>query len=272
LQLSNSNILIFENPDFGRVRTTEIDGEPWFVGKDVADILGYTNASKALLDHVDSEDKLNNETLASLGQRGGWLINESGLYSLILSSKLPKAKQFKRWVTREVLPIIRKSGGYINNSDLIVSTYFPNVSQEQKVIIKSTFDQITNLQNENLELRDKNEILNNENDLLSQEILEWADRDIINALVRRYGAYHNNNFGKVWNLYKQELLYKYGINIGVRKAKYCQKTGRTTKPRTLDMIKDSELPQAISTIVAMCRELEIDIDDILNNQTIEKIE
>ena len=90
----------------------EINGEPYFVGKDVAEILGYANTSKALIDHVDDEDKLNNETLSSLGQRGGWLINESGLYSLILSSKLPNAKKFKCWVTSDVLPAIRKTGSY----------------------------------------------------------------------------------------------------------------------------------------------------------------
>ena len=103
---------IFSKPEFGSIRTLEINGEPWFVGKDVAEVLGYTNPSKALIDHVDDEDKLNNETLSSLGQRGGWLINESGLYSLILSSKLPTAKEFKRWVTSEVLPSIRKTGTY----------------------------------------------------------------------------------------------------------------------------------------------------------------
>ena len=105
-------IKIFENEEFGSVRTMEINGEPYFVGKDVAEILGYANTSKALIDHVDDEDKLNNETLSSLGQRGGWLINESGLYSLILSSKLPNAKKFKRWVTSEILPAIRKTGSY----------------------------------------------------------------------------------------------------------------------------------------------------------------
>ena len=104
---------IFENPAFGQIRTVEREGEPWFVGKDVAEILGYTNPSKALADHVDEEDKLNNESLLSLGQRGGWLINESGLYSLVLSSKLPTAKAFKRWITSEVIPSIRKTGGYI---------------------------------------------------------------------------------------------------------------------------------------------------------------
>ena len=105
-------IKIFKNEEFGSVRTMEINGEPYFVGKDVAEILGYANTSKALIDHVDDEDKLNNETLSSLGQRGGWLINESGLYSLILSSKLPNAKKFKRWVTSEILPAIRKTGSY----------------------------------------------------------------------------------------------------------------------------------------------------------------
>lgn len=94
------------------VRTLTIDGEAWFVGKDVCSVLGYQNPSKALQDHVDAEDKLNNETLSSLGQRGGWIINESGVYGLIFSSKLPDAKSFKRWVTTEVLPQIRVSGSY----------------------------------------------------------------------------------------------------------------------------------------------------------------
>lgn len=107
-----NEIKVFDNDTFGSVRTMDLEGDVWFVGKDVAEILGYTNPSKALADHVDEEDKLNNESLSSLGQRGGWLINESGLYSLVLSSKLPTAKQFKRWVTSEVLPAIRKTGEY----------------------------------------------------------------------------------------------------------------------------------------------------------------
>lgn len=107
-----NDIKVFENDAFGSVRTIDREGDVWFVGKDVAEILGYTNPSKALADHVDEEDKLNNESLSSLGQRGGWLINESGLYSMVLSSKLPTAKQFKRWITKEVIPSIRKTGGY----------------------------------------------------------------------------------------------------------------------------------------------------------------
>ena len=107
-----NSIKIFENAEFGSIRTTTVNGEVMFVGKDITDILGYANSSKALSDHVDEEDKLNNDSLSSLGQRGGWLINESGLYSLILSSKMPNAKKFKHWVTSEVLPSIRRTGSY----------------------------------------------------------------------------------------------------------------------------------------------------------------
>ena len=113
-----NKIKIFESTEFGQVRTVLVNEEPYFVGNDVAEILGYTNTSKALKDHVDTEDKLNNKTLSSLGQRGGWLINESGLYSLVLSSKMPNAKKFKRWVTSEVLPSIRKHGAYLTPEKL----------------------------------------------------------------------------------------------------------------------------------------------------------
>nr|DAN14297.1 MAG TPA: repressor domain protein [Caudoviricetes sp.] len=108
-----SDIQIFDNPEFGQVRTVNVDGEPWFVGKDVATALGYVDVNKAVSMHVDDDDKkLNDKTSSSFGQRGTTLINESGLYSLVLSSKLPTAKKFKHWVTSEVLPTIRKTGGY----------------------------------------------------------------------------------------------------------------------------------------------------------------
>ena len=108
-----NDIQMFNNPEFGQIRTIDHDGEPWFVGKDVAAALGYSDVNKAIAMHVDDEDKLNDKSSSSLGQRGGWVINESGLYSLVLSSKLPTAKKFKRWVTSEVIPSIRKHGGYL---------------------------------------------------------------------------------------------------------------------------------------------------------------
>lgn len=122
----NSEVMIFNNRDFGEMRTIEINQETWFIGKDVADILGYANTKDALTRHVDEEDKLRSGITTSGQTREMVLINESGLFSLILSSKLPSARKFKRWVTNEVLPSIRKHGLYatdelLSNPDLFIS-------------------------------------------------------------------------------------------------------------------------------------------------------
>jgi anti-repressor protein len=111
------NIKVFENPEFGKVRTTLIGGEPWFVGKDVADILEYQNGSRDVNRHVDDEDKQKQMIFDGTQKKETILINESGLYSLILGSKLPSARKFKRWVTSEVLPAIRKTGAYDIHQD-----------------------------------------------------------------------------------------------------------------------------------------------------------
>lgn len=116
-----NDITIFENPEFGSVRTITIDGVPWFVGKDVAQILGYRDTSDALKKHVDEDDKLSRRFANSGQNRVMYIINESGLYSLVLSSKLPEAKRFKRWVTSEVLPSIRKNGVYVAEEKLRAS-------------------------------------------------------------------------------------------------------------------------------------------------------
>ena len=107
-----NDLQIFSNPEFGRVRNVELNGQPWLVGADVATALGYKNPRKALADHIDPEDKGVTKRDTPGGEQDILIINESGLYSLILSSKMPKAKAFKRWVTSEVLPAIRKTGAY----------------------------------------------------------------------------------------------------------------------------------------------------------------
>lgn len=112
-----NELKVFENPTFGQVRTVEIDNEPWFVGKDVAEALGYSDGFGALKKHVEAEDKRNCQNDSFDSPRGMTIINESGLYSLILSSKLPGAKEFKRWVTSDVIPSIRKTGGYIKGQE-----------------------------------------------------------------------------------------------------------------------------------------------------------
>ena len=118
---------IFNNPEFGEIRTTVIDGEPWLVGKDVATALEYVDTFGALKKHVDDEDKQNCQNDSFESPRGMTIINESGLYSLVLSSKLPTAKKFKRWVTSEILPAIRKHGGYMTPEKVEEALLNPDV-------------------------------------------------------------------------------------------------------------------------------------------------
>lgn len=115
--MNNNQIQIFSNQTFGKLTVIEKNGEFFFIGKEVAEKLGYLNPQKAIRDHIEDEDKLTERFVQSGQGRNMYIINESGLYSLILSSKLPQAKEFKRWVTKEVLPSIRKHGGYIRNQE-----------------------------------------------------------------------------------------------------------------------------------------------------------
>ena len=112
-----SSLITFENMEFGKLTVMEKDGEFFFIGNEIAELLGYSNYRKAVMVHVDEEDKLRSQIGYAGQMREITLINESGLYSLILSSKLPQAKEFKRWVTKDVLPSIRKNGGYIRNQE-----------------------------------------------------------------------------------------------------------------------------------------------------------
>lgn len=150
-----NELKIFENTEFGKVRATEINGEAWLVGKDVAEILGYSDTNKAVAMHVDEEDKLNDKTASSLGQRGGWLINESGLYSLIISSKLPQAKKFKRWVTAEVLPSIRKHGAYMTPQKIEEVLLSPDTIIKLATDLKAEREKRMKLQRETEDLKPK---------------------------------------------------------------------------------------------------------------------
>lgn len=128
------NIQIFNNPEFGNVRTVTIDGEPWFVGKDIASALGYEKERNAIQKYVDADDALKWGILTNGGEQQMTIINESGLYSLIFGSKLPSAKQFKHWVTSEVLPALRKTGTYsMNERCLLDASVAGNVADLGRV-------------------------------------------------------------------------------------------------------------------------------------------
>lgn len=219
-----SGLQVFNNAEFGSVRSLMVNGEPYFVGKDVAEILGYQNASKALADHVDEEDKLNNESLASLGQRGGWLINESGLYSLILSSRLPSAKRFKRWVTSEVLPAVRKHGVFVmddivNNTDALIEALQAFKAERQQ---RMMLEEKNAVQNQQLtELKPKAsyyDVVLNSPDLVS-----------VTEIAKDYGK------SAQWlneHLHDKGVQFKQGGKIWILYQKYAEKGYTSTKTHT----------------------------------------
>ena len=251
-------VQLFKSADFGEIRTLIMDNEPWFVGRDVAEILGYSNSRDALAKHVDEEDK----GVAKCDTLGGMqdltIINESGLYSLILSSKLPNAKKFKHWVTSEVLPSIRKNGIYATEN--IINQILENPDLGIEMFTKLKEERAARAKAEQ-----QAALLQNENDLLTQEALEWADRPLINALVRAYG-HGIDDFPQGWRDFKKELLYRYGININARITNHLNTSNSKQKPKTLDMLDDSELQNAVTTAVSLCRNKGIDISEIIEQK------
>lgn len=151
----SNELQIFKNAEFGAVRTLEINGEPYFVGKDVADILEYQNGSRDINRHVDIEDRRKLMFSDGTQERETIFINESGLYSLILSSKLPSAKKFKRWVTGEVLPSIRKHGAYMTDNTLEKALTSPDFLIELATKLKSEQEQRKKLEAENEAMKPK---------------------------------------------------------------------------------------------------------------------
>lgn len=155
-----NELQIFNHPDFGEVRTVTINDEPWFVGKDVAKVLGYAKPENALATHVDADDSLKQGITDSLGRiQNTTLINESGLYSLILSSKMPGAKEFKRWVTSEVLPSIRKHGAYMTPETLQAAILNPDTMIQLCQQLKSEQDKNRELSVANSRLTVENQIM-----------------------------------------------------------------------------------------------------------------
>lgn len=198
---------IFENEEFGQVRTINIDGEPWFVGKDVAKILGYKDTSDAMRRHVDDEDKLTRCFTDSGQKRELYIINESGLYSVILSSKLPSAKRFKRWVTSEVLPAIRKTGIYD------MDEYSP----EMKAILMHD-KKLVKIDNRVTELENHMTIDYGEQVVLGDEV----NKAVLDALGGKYSNAYNEIGKKVFAECNRDLKHYFHVNArnNVPKKRY----------------------------------------------------
>ena len=201
------NIEVFTSPEFGQVRTLTIDGEPYFVGKDVAEILGYSDTAKAIRTHVDDEDKqiFKVDEMATLktSNYGMYIINESGLYSLILSSKLPNAKRFKRWVTAEVLPTIRKTGSY-NSPD------YSSLSPQLQYLIS--------LEQKTKELETAVQTTNRRLDSMCETMQIKGDnwRKATHSLINRIATASGQEQRAIYLDIYDELEYRAGCNLSIR--------------------------------------------------------
>ena len=199
--MNNELIKVFSNEEFGNVRVVEVNGEGWLVGKDVAEALGYSNSSKAIINHVDDEDKIFHmiETESQNGNVSKTktaIINESGLYSLVLSSKLPSAKKFKRWITSEVLPDIRKHGVYMTDNVLEQTLSNPDFMIELLTNYKAE-------KQARIEAENKNAILTHVNKLytsteIAKEIGMRSAKALNGDLHDRHIQYQSNG---TWVLY-----------------------------------------------------------------------
>lgn len=242
-----NELQVFKNAEFGSVRTTIINGEVFFVGKDVAEILGYSNPQKALRDHVDEEDKTVNESFTVNGTTV-ILINESGLYSLILRSQLPKANRFKRWVTSEVLPAIRKHGMFaveeiMNNPDLLIHALTELKEEREK---RKSLELTSAVQKQQIaELQPKASyydlILQNKDTLSITQIAKdyGMSGRRLNELLKALGVQYR--FRKTWLLYQPyaELGYTQSKTFAIDAEKSVMHTYWTQKGRLFlyDLLK-----------------------------------
>ena len=222
---------------------------------------------------VDIIDLMNDEKSLNLAkglgfvtnnrQKHCYLLSEQGYMLLVGFMKTDKAKEIRKKLRREYFTM-RK---VINSTEQLKATYLLAIYNGGQDAVTAS-KKLTEIEVEEAKkpLIEKNDTLNTENDLLAQKNLEWADRPLINSIIRAYAASIGGNFGKAWNDFKKELLYKHSINLNSRITNYLNTSGKKTKPKTLDMLDDSELSSAISTAVSLCRENEVDIDYLLNNK------
>ena len=261
---------VFRNSEFGDLNTIVIDGEPWFIGKEVAEKLGYSNTKKAINTHIEIVDKMViTRTMLSKDPKMGTLeipnrglacINESGLYSLILSSKLESAKRFKHWITSDVLPSIRKHGAYMTEQTLEQALLSPDFLIQLASKLKEE-------QEHNKRLTQRNKELATTNAALSKEINTWNPREVLNSLVRSYAVKAcSNKVSYAWgNLYKK-VEYKLHINLKARKDNNGKRGGAI-----IDTIRNEEWNDIVAVAVAMCEEVGIDVGKVIGKTNVEML-
>lgn len=250
-----NELQIFSSMEFGQVRTIEIDGKPYFMASDIAKALGYARPNDAIQQHCRATVKRGTPISGKIQEVN--FIPEGDMYRLISHSRLESAERFESWIFDEVIPSIRKHGAYMTENVIKKALAEPD-------FLIQIATQLKEEREARIKAQEREKQLGAENDLLTQKALEWADRPMINALVRAYAQAYGGDYSAAWKDFKKELLYRHGINLNLRVTNYLNKSGKKTKPRTLDMLTEDEIPQALSTATALCRERNIDISDILS--------
>ena len=254
-----NKIEIFKNPEFGEVRTLTIDNEPWFVGKDVAEALGYAEPRSAVSKKVDDTDRGVAEMETPSGKQNMTIINESGLYALIFGSKLDNAQRFKRWVTSDVLPTIRKTGGYVNNDELFIDTYLPFADEQTKLLFSTTLKTVRNqnqlIESQKKEIKHKQEVING----LTDDIDIYTKRDVINRICRRRSGNYASRYKELYKCFKET----FHIDLEKRCDGYNLKQPK--KKDKLTVIKYAEQFNHIDDLYTCCVKLyEAEIDEVLD--------
>jgi prophage antirepressor-like protein len=253
--MGNNELKIFENSEFGKLNVLVIDGKEYFPATECAKILGYSDTDQAIrkncrypsrrrVPHPQSKDKTIEKNF----------IPESDLYRLIIKSKLPSAERFEKWVMEEVLPSIRKHGGYLYGQE--------QMTDEEMLCASLLFAQ------KKIEDRDRKiASLEKEKALLTKEVLTWQDEPLLNALVRKYAHEAcGGNFACGWKSLFKELLYQHGINLESRKAQFKLHNPDKGAGATYKFLKQSEMPLAFSSITALCEKQGVDISALLEKK------
>jgi prophage antirepressor-like protein len=231
--VGDNSLQVFEDERFGTVRIVVIDDEPWFVGKDIAEILGYSNPRDALAKHVEEEDKKDGvairDTIGRMQKTP--IINESGVYSLIFGSCLPKAKAFKRWVTSEVLPALRKTGTYttepMSQLDILAGSIQALQEQERKIAKLSKDVEETKGQTKALEaaIEEKSNALNSRIDSITGVNIQGTPRQRLKYMVDSYAKEKEIAYSLAWEDFKTSYNMAYKTNVVLQKTNYIRKHG-----------------------------------------------
>ena len=251
---NSTAIRTFTNDNLGNIRILIDNDEIWFVAIDVCKCLEINNSRQAILRLDTDEKKSLYIENSGAGNPNKTIVNEAGLYNLILSSRKPEAKEFKRWITHEVIPSIRKYGAYMTPETIEKVLYNPE-------FIINLATQLKAEQEKNEVLTKENKALLTENDVLSGEIQTYDSRKVLNALIRALTfRNYNGDYSYAWNSFYKQLKYKYGYDLKIRKGK-----SKDNAQPLITYLRDDEVGKAASLAAAMCKEAGLDLDMIINS-------